>query len=88
MYPLAQAANPPDTKFLDPGDRRFPTLPYYDETHFKDIYDIVSAEPVRPRDKVMMGMLASIGIEPGKPVFASVKEAELREYRVPRAFAL
>jgi len=67
MYPLAQAANPPDTKFLDPGDRRFPTLPYYDETHFKDIYDIVSAEPVRPRDKVMMGMLASIGIEPGKP---------------------
>ena len=67
LYPLADAANPPATRFLDPGTQRFPTLPHYDESHFKDIHDIVSVEPVRPRDKVMMGMLASIGIEPGKP---------------------
>jgi hypothetical protein len=67
MYPLSRAENPPETTFLDPGDQRFPTLPAYDESAFKDIYDIVSVEPVRPRDKIMMGMLASIGIEPGKP---------------------
>jgi hypothetical protein len=67
MYPLAQASNPPATRFVDPGTQRYPTLPHYDESHFQDIYDIVSVEPVRPRDKVMMGMLASIGIEPGKP---------------------
>ena len=28
---------------------------------------MVNEEPVRERDKVMMGMLASIGIERGKP---------------------
>jgi hypothetical protein len=67
MYPLAQASSPPATRFVDPGTQRYPTLPHYDESHFQDIYDIVSVEPVRPRDKVMMGMLASIGIEPGKP---------------------
>jgi hypothetical protein len=43
------------------------TLPFYDIGALKDIHDIVSVEPVQPRDKVMMGMLATIGIEPGKP---------------------
>lgn len=33
----------------------------------EDIHEIVSEEPVQPRDKVMMGMLATIGIVPGKP---------------------
>ena len=28
---------------------------------------IMSVEPVNPQDKVMMGMLASLGIEQGKP---------------------
>jgi hypothetical protein len=67
MYPLTQAANPPATRFFDPGTQRFPTLPTYDERYFKDIWEFVSVERVRPRDKVMMGMLASLGIEPGKP---------------------
>jgi hypothetical protein len=67
MYPLADAANPSPTRFVDGSTERVPTLPRYDLSAFQDIYDIVSVEPVRPRDKVMMGMLASIGIEPGKP---------------------
>src|SRR5271154_7489952 len=67
MYPLADASSPKPTRFIDPTDKRYPTLPFYDLQAFQDIYDIISAEPVRARDKVMMGMLASIGIEPGKP---------------------
>jgi hypothetical protein len=67
MYPLADAASPKPTHFVDASSGRYPTLPFYDIQNFQDIYDIVSVEPVRPRDKVMMGMLASIGIEPGKP---------------------
>jgi hypothetical protein len=43
------------------------TLPFYDIRALQDIHDIISVEPVQPRDKVMMGMLATIGIEPGKP---------------------
>ncbi|MGB6675935.1 MAG: DUF1214 domain-containing protein [Terriglobales bacterium] len=67
MYPLAEAANPKPTKFVDGRPYPLHTLPFYDIRALKDVYDIVSVEPVQPRDKVMMGMLATIGIEPGKP---------------------
>jgi hypothetical protein len=67
MYPLSDAANPPPTRFVDGRPYPLPTLPFYDIRALKDIYDIVSVEPVQPRDKVMMGMLATIGSEPGKP---------------------
>jgi hypothetical protein len=67
MYPLSKAANPKPTQFTDGRPYPLHTLPFYDIRALKDIYDIVSYEPVQPRDKVMMGMLATIGIEPGKP---------------------
>lgn len=67
MYPLSQAQNPPQQKFIDPSHQRYPTLPFYDERHFQDMYEIMSVEPVREHDKVMMGMLKSLGIEKGKP---------------------
>ena len=73
MYPLADAANPKPTRFVDAYDKRVSTLAYYDHRYFKDLYDVVSVEPVRARDKVMMGMLKSIGIEPGKPFAPTVK---------------
>src|SRR5277367_114543 len=77
MYPLSKAATPKPTRFVDPTGKRYPTLPFYDMRNFQDIYDIVSVEPVRTRDKVMMGMLASIGIEPGKPFKPSPKMKEI-----------
>jgi hypothetical protein len=67
MYFLSEAANPPEQRFVDPLDDRYPTLPHYDERHFEDVHAIVSAEPVKPEDKMMMGMLASLGIERDKP---------------------
>ena len=67
MYYLSEANSPPQQKFIDPADERYPTLPFYDERHFQDMYDIMSVEPVHEQDKVMMGMLASLGIEKGKP---------------------
>ena len=67
MYYLSEAGNPPEQKFVDPIDMRYPTLPFYDERHFEDMHAIMSVEPVREHDKVMMGMLKSLGIEKGKP---------------------
>ena len=67
MYPLSEAANPKPTRFVDGLNSPLHTLPFYDIRALQDIHDIISVEPVRPRDKVMMGMLATIGIEPGKP---------------------
>ncbi|WP_244427762.1 DUF1254 domain-containing protein [Sinorhizobium fredii] len=59
--------DPKPTRFVDPSEMRYSTLPFYDERWFDDLYAIVSVENVDPRDKVMMGMLASLGIEKGKP---------------------
>lgn len=67
MYYLSEANNPPEQKFVDPINQRYPTLPFYDERHFEDMHAIMSVEPVREHDKVMMGMLKSLGIEKGKP---------------------
>lgn len=67
MYYLSEAGSPPQQRFVDPLKQRYPTLPIYDERYFDDVHAIFSVEPVKPQDKVMMGMLASLGIEPGKP---------------------
>lgn len=67
MYYLSELPDPKPTKFIDPLDMRWSTLPRYDERWFEDLYQIVSVEPVNPRDKVMVGMLKTIGIEKGKP---------------------
>jgi hypothetical protein len=86
MYPLADAANPKPTRFVNGSTERLPTLPFYDIGAFQDIYDIISVEPVRPRDKVMMGMLASIGIELGKPFSPQGKVKAAMERAVVDAY--
>jgi hypothetical protein len=73
MYPLSEAPHPGPTPIVDGRPYPLHTLPFYDIRAFEDIHDIISVEPVRPRDQVMMGMLASIGIEPGKPFDPSAK---------------
>ncbi len=67
MYYLSEAGSPPAQRFVDPINDRYATLPFYDERFFEDLHAIVSAEPVFAQDKVMIGMLASLGIEKGKP---------------------
>lgn len=67
VYYLKDATNPPKQKFIAPDERVFPSLPFYDERAFDDIYKIFSVEPVRAQDKVMMWMLSQIGIEKGQP---------------------
>ncbi len=59
--------DPQPTQHIDPADMRFPTLIQYDERMFRDIHDIISVEPVKDQDKIMMGYLAYLGIEKGKP---------------------
>jgi hypothetical protein len=67
MYYLSEAASPPKQRFVDPSNDRYATIPIYDERHFDDLQAIFTVEPIKVQDKVMMGMLASLGIEKGKP---------------------
>jgi hypothetical protein len=67
IYPLADATAPKSTRFVDGFPKPYHSLPVYDASWFRELAAMVNEESVRERDKVMMGMLASIGIERGKP---------------------
>ncbi len=62
MYYLSELPNPKPTKFVDPLNTQWSTLPRYDERWFEDLHAIINAGPIRERDKVMMGMLKTICI--------------------------
>ena len=67
VYPLSQAANPPETVFTDAEGVVFDSTIKYDASFFKSLDRIVQTEPWLPRDKVMIDQLKSLGIEKGKP---------------------
>ncbi len=66
VYRLSQAADPPPTTFIDAYGMTWNTLPVYDMTYFSDLNAAVQREPALERDKVMMAMLADIGIRKGQ----------------------
>jgi hypothetical protein len=66
LYPLSQAANPPQTKFLDAADVIFDSAIKYDVSFFETLAAVVQFEPWLERDKAMIDQLKTIGIEKGK----------------------
>ena len=67
LYPLSQAANPPETAFLDASGALYDATVPYDLRFFQSLDRIVQSEPWQERDKAMIDQLKSIGIEKGKP---------------------
>ena len=66
FYPLAQATNPPATKFVDAIDVVFDSTIPYDARFFESLNRFVQREPWIERDKAMIESLKTIGIEKGK----------------------
>jgi len=67
VYPLSQAANPPETRFTDAKDILYDSTIPYDLRFFQSLDRVVQTEPWQTRDKAMIDQLKSIGIEKGKP---------------------
>ncbi len=67
VYPLSQAAHPPETQFIDAIDVVFDATIPYDMRFYESLNRIVQIEPWLTRDKAMIDQLTSIGIEKGKP---------------------
>jgi hypothetical protein len=67
VYPLSQAANPPPTVFVDAIDVVYDSTIPYDVRFYQSLDRVVQMEPWLARDKLMIDMLKSIGIEKGKP---------------------
>jgi len=67
VYPLAKAAKPPPTTFVDAIDVVYDSTIPYDVRFFQALDRIVQQEPWLPRDRAMIDLLKAIGIEKGKP---------------------
>jgi len=67
LYPLAEAASPPATVFHDASGAVFDSTNTYDLQFFEALDRLVQAEPWLARDKAMIDVLRTLGIEKGKP---------------------
>jgi hypothetical protein len=65
VYPLARAANPPPTTFVDAIDIVYDSTIPYDIRFFRSLDRVVQIEPWLARDRMMIDMLRSVGIEKG-----------------------
>jgi hypothetical protein len=67
LYPFSQRANPPATKVVSlGGGASFANAPR-GFAYWEKLYCWISEKPVQERDRIMMGMLKSLGIEKGNP---------------------
>jgi hypothetical protein len=63
LYPLSDASNPPETKFVDAVNLVFDATIPYDLSFFQSLDRMVQYEPWLTRDKAMIDTLKSIGIQ-------------------------
>ena len=66
IYPLSEAANPRPTKFVQGAQRKYDGQPMFDLSDFYLLDRAVQTEPIREHDKIMYGMLATVGIRKGQ----------------------
>jgi hypothetical protein len=77
FYPLNGKAN--ETVFVDVYDKVYDATIPYDIRFFESLHRFVQVEPWLTRDKVMIDMLKTIGIEKGKPLNPDAKTKEMME---------
>jgi hypothetical protein len=87
IYPLSQAANPPPTVFTDAADVLFDSTIRYDASFFTSLDRVIQSEPWLPRDRAMIDMLRSLGIEKGKPFKPDAKTTALLDAAAREAHA-
>jgi hypothetical protein len=88
LYPLSAAANPPETTFVDAIDVVFDAVIPYDVNFFKSLDRMVQYEPWIERDRVMIDLLKSLGIEKGKSFKPDDKTADILKSAAQEALAL
>jgi len=67
IYPLADAANPPPTKFVNASGIPSNFVPPGDYTFWNLLNEVIQSEPSEGSDPTTLGLFASIGIVKGKP---------------------
>ena len=83
IYPLG--GNPDSTVFVDAYDKSFDATIPYDSTFFDLLDRFVQAEPWLTRDKVMIDVLKTVGIEKGKPFNPDAKRRSVLDSAIREA---
>jgi hypothetical protein len=67
VYPLSEAAQPPQQRFIDMTDVLYEPAVPYNVDFYVSLSSIIDEEPAQTKDLEMLGMLLPLGIEKGKP---------------------
>lgn len=87
LYPLAQAAAPPPTVFTEAINVVFDATIPHDRRFFASLDRMIQREPWLSRDKAMIDMLKSAGIEKGKPFEPDAKTQAILDQAAAEAHA-
>ncbi len=87
LYALSQAASPPPTGFVDAADVVLDSTIPYDLRFFQSLDRVVQAEPWIDRDRVMIDLLKSVGVEKGKAFAPDAQSVEILEAAALEALA-
>ena len=66
VYPLSQAKNPPEMKFISASGKAFNTIHPNNIEFYHHLDEVIQYEPLEMLDPVTRGLFASIGIQKGK----------------------
>lgn len=67
IYPLSQAADPPEMEFISGSEVKLNTIHANDFEFFEELATVIHKEPIDLIDPEMRGLFASIGIHEDKP---------------------
>lgn len=77
LYPYVQGSSSPQTVFVDASKVEYNSTIKYDESFYQTLNEIVQQEPFLERDRAMIDLLKTIGIERGKPFSPDAKAKEI-----------
>jgi hypothetical protein len=77
LYPYAQRDNPPATRYLEIGGKKWNSTHPRGLAYWERLAGILEREPVQERDRIMMAMLRSIGMEKGKPFQPNARQKKI-----------
>ena len=77
IYPYAQRENPPVTKHVTPGGKKWSAAQPRGMAYWEGLARTIGQEPVIERDRMMLAMIRPLGIEKGKPFKPDERQAKI-----------
>ena len=77
VYPLSQAKNPPEQKFVNLSGQKMNTIHANDFQFYEELNAVIQYEPADSFNPELVGLFASIGIKKGQPFAPDARMKEI-----------